>query len=312
MARRNLGPADTGLAGHDGPCDNRIMDRTLGFIGIGLMGTPMSRRLLAAGFSVVVWNRSPEKCRPLEAVGAYAATSLAEVATRCDVVMLCLSDTAAVREVVDALGPHLRPGQLVVDFSSIDPAATRELAARLSERSVSFVDAPVSGGVVGAEKGTLAIMAGGDEAAVERARPLVAPLCQRFTRLGGVGAGQVAKVCNQMIVACNVVVLAEVVALAESAGVDAGELPKALMGGFADSIPFQLVVPRMSERRFEPVQWRVKTLLKDLDNACALAAGLDVEAPMSERAAELYRRHATAGYSDRDPSTLIDLYTEHP
>lgn len=287
------------------------MDRTLGFVGIGLMGAPMSRRLLEAGFPLVVWNRSPGKCAPLEERGAEAVSSLAEVARRTDVVMLCLSDTAAVREVLRELAPHLRPGQMVVDFSSIEPDATRALATELAARGVSFVDAPVSGGVVGAEKGTLAIMAGGPMDAVERARPLVAPLCQRFTRLGEVGAGQVAKICNQMIVACNVIVLAEVVALAEKAGVDANALPTALMGGFADSIPFQLVVPRMADRRFEPVQWRVKTLLKDLDNARSLAGALDTATPMSEVAAELYRRHANEGNADRDPSTLVTLYTEH-
>lgn len=286
------------------------MDGTLGFVGIGLMGAPMSRRLLEAGHRLVVWNRTPGKCDELARAGARVAEGLAEIAAGCDVVFLCLSDTAAVRAVVSELAPELRPGQLVVDFSSIDPAATRELAGLLRARGVGFVDAPVSGGVVGAEHGSLAIMAGGEEADVERARPLVAPLGTRFTRLGGSGAGQVAKICNQMIVACNVAVFAEMVALAERAGVDAGALPEALRGGFADSIPFQLVVPRMSERSFEPVKWRVKTLLKDLDNARALASREGTSVPMSERAAELYLRHAGSGYAERDPSTLIELYTE--
>lgn len=286
------------------------MDRRLGFVGIGLMGLPMTHRLLDAGFEVTVWNRSAEKCAPLAARGAQVAASLAALAASCDAILLCLADTAAVREVVGTLGPHLRAGQLVVDFSSIEPDATRAIAADLRTRGVAWVDAPVSGGVVGAENGTLAVMAGGEEADVERARPIVAPLGQRLTHVGPVGAGQVAKVCNQMIVACNVMVLAEVVALAERAGVDAARLPVALAGGFADSIPLQLVVPRMAERAFEPVKWRVKTLLKDLDTAVALGRELASATPMSGQAAQLYRTHANRGHGSEDPSTLVQLYEE--
>lgn len=293
------------------------MDRRVGFVGIGLMGAPMTRRLATARDAgaldaVLAWNRCEAKADALASHGVARASSLAALATETDVLALCLSDTAAVDEVVRALLPHLRPGQLVVDFSSIAPDATRRLASEVATRGAAWVDAPVSGGVVGAENGTLAIMAGGTDADVVRARAIGRHLGRRFTHVGPVGSGQVAKICNQMIVACNAMVLAEVVGLAEANGMDASALPEALRGGFADSIPFQLLVPRMAERRFEPVQWRVRTLLKDLDMALALASDAHATTPMSAAAAALYRRHADAGHATNDPSTLVLLHRGAP
>jgi len=286
------------------------MDRVLGFVGIGLMGRPMVERLLGHGFEVRVWNRTPEKARGLVDRGASVEESLESLVSNVDAILLCVSDTAAVVEVAATIESRARVGQLVVDFSSIEPVATRRLAASLASRGVSWVDAPVSGGVDGAEHGTLAIMAGGELAAVERARTICVPLGRRFTRVGEVGAGQVAKICNQMIVACNAMVLAEVVAFAESAGVDASLLPEALEGGFADSLPFRLLVPRMATRTFEPVRWKVRTLLKDLDMAVALSQELGSPTPLSGTAAQLFRTHARKGHGSSDPSTLVTMYTE--
>src|SRR5690606_23530249 len=210
---------------------------SIAFAGIGLMGLPMTRRLLAAGFPLTVWNRSPEKCVSLVEQGARCVKTPAELCAEADIVMLCLADTRVVRKVVfgeGGIAEGAKPGQLLVDFSSLEPAATREMAAELEARTgMRWVDAPVSGGTPGAEAGTLAIMAGGHEDDVERARPILAHLGQRLTRMGPVGAGQVTKVCNQMIVACNALVIAEVVALAEKAGVDASLIAPALAGGFA-------------------------------------------------------------------------------
>lgn len=285
----------------------------LGFIGIGLMGLPMCRRLLAAGHPLTVWNRSPAKCASLVAAGARLATSPADLAGAADVIMTCVADTAAMEDVfgrADGLAAALRPGQVVVDFSSISPAATRTLAAAAQARGAQWIDAPVSGGVVGAEAGTLVIMAGGDAETLASLRPLLAPLAQRVTHMGGCGAGQVTKVCNQLIVAANAVLIAEAVALAEKAGVDASRLAPALAGGFADSKPFQLLAPRMSARRFEPVQWRVRTLLKDLDMATALAADSGSPAPLATHAAELMREHGQNGCLDQDLSSLIRLFAD--
>lgn len=286
----------------------------LAFAGIGLMGLPMARRLLAAGYPLHVWNRSADKCQPLLQAGAQWAATPAELCRDAEVVMLCLADTAAVREVVFGPGGLVegaRAGQLLVDFSSLDPAATREMAAELEARTgMRWVDAPVSGGTPGAEAGSLAIMAGGREADIEQVRPVLAHLGQRLTRMGDVGAGQVTKVCNQMIVACNALVIAEVVALAEKSGVDASLLAPALTGGFADSKPLQILAPQMAESCFEPVKWHVRTLLKDLDAAAKLSREQGSATPMSGLAAQLMRLHGTRGHLEHDPATLVQQYRE--
>lgn len=288
----------------------------IGFIGLGLMGTPMCQRLLTAGFDVTVWNRSPDKTLPLQALGAHVATSAASLTSQVDVVMLCVTDTAAVDHVVFAEGGVMhgaRAGQLLIDFSSIDPEQTRSMALRLQKQcAMTWVDAPVSGGVLGAEQGMLAIMAGGSTVDIERIRPLLAPLSQRLTHMGEVGAGQTTKICNQMLVCCNVLVMAEVMALAQRAGVDTQRIPEALKGGFADSIPLQLTGPRMATRDFEPVKWHVKTLLKDLDMANQFAKQQASAIPMVGLGAELMRLHASKGYADSDPCTLIDLFQSTP
>ncbi len=286
----------------------------IGFIGMGLMGTPMTLRLLAAGFAVSVWNRNRDKTAAVAAAGAAVAETVAELVSGCDIIMLCVTDTAAVDAVVfgdNGVAQVARAGQVLVDFSSIDPAATRDMAQRLAQScAVPWVDAPVSGGVTGAEQGTLAVMAGGDAEVIDRLRPVLEPLAQRVTHMGPTGAGQVTKIGNQMLVSCNVLVMAEVMALAEKAGVDASRIPQALQGGFADSIPLQLTGPRMAERDFDAVKWHVKTLLKDLDMANALAKDMNSAIPMAGLGAELMRLHATQGNAERDPCTLVTMYTE--
>ncbi|MBH3430998.1 NAD(P)-dependent oxidoreductase [Pseudomonas alkylphenolica] len=285
---------------------------SLGFAGIGLMGLPMCRRLLAAGYALTVWNRSPDKCDALVKAGARLAQTPAELCEAADVVLLCLADTAVVREVVfgaEGVAKGAKPGQLLVDFSSLEPTATREMAAELAAISgMSWLDAPVSGGTPGAEAGTLAIMVGGDAADLERVRPVLLNLGQRVTHMGPVGAGQVTKACNQMIVACNALVIAEVVALAEQSGVDASLIAEALAGGFADSKPLQILAPQMAESRFEPVKWHVRTLLKDLDTAVKFSREQGSATPLSGLAAQLMRLHGSQGYLQKDPATLIDLY----
>lgn len=287
---------------------------SLGFAGIGLMGLPMCRRLLVAGYPLRVWNRSADKCLPLLQEGAGRVETPAELCADAEVVMLCLADTAAVREVVfgaDGLVESARPGQLLVDFSSLEPAATREMAEELLQRTgMHWLDAPVSGGTAGAEAGSLAIMAGGRADDVQRVRPILAHLGQRLTHMGEVGAGQVSKVCNQMLVACNALVIAEVVALAERSGVDASLLASALAGGFADSKPLQILAPQMAASQFEPVRWHVRTLLKDLDTAVKLAREQGSATPMSGLAAQLMRLHGSQGNLSRDPSTLIEMLRE--
>lgn len=284
----------------------------LGFIGIGLMGKPMCLRLLDAGFSLNVWNRSPEKLGVLTDKGATAFASIGELVQASDIILLCLSDTAVVETIVhNDILPHGSAGKLVIDLSSIHPETTCQLSDLLQEKcSMGWVDAPVSGGVSGAEQGTLAIMAGGSSEHIEKARIVLAPLYQQLTHMGEVGSGQVTKICNQMIVSCNVLVIAEMMALAKKAGVNAEKIPGALAGGFADSKPLQIVAPEMAAEKFEPVKWRVKTLLKDLTMAVDLASKQGSAIPVSGLAQQLMALHGNAGFLEQDPATLIKLYTQ--
>jgi len=289
---------------------------TIGFIGMGLMGVPMTLRLLGAGYEVRVWNRSIDKCAGVVSAGAILTDKLDDLVRHSDIVMLCVTDTAAVSDIVfgeAGVANSARAGQVLVDFSSIEPQATRMMADRFYTTSgCIWIDAPVSGGVAGAEQGTLAIMAGGPEDVLATIRPVLAPLSQRVTRVGDVGSGQVTKICNQMLVSCNVLVMAEVMALAEKAGVDAEQIPVALKGGFADSIPLQLTGPRMAKRDFDEVKWHVKTLLKDLDMANNLAKIMNSSAPMVGLGAELLGLRASQVNAERDPCTLVSMYVEKP
>ena len=282
----------------------------LGFIGIGLMGRPMTLRLLAAGHEVTVWNRSRDKLAAVLEKGARAADSPAAVARGSEIVMMCVTDQNAVRDVLfgkDGVAAGGKRGLLVVDFSSIAPAAARDYAAKLEENGIGLVDAPVSGGTAGAEKGTLAIMAGGKAEHVERVRPVVMQLAQRFTRMGDSGAGQMTKLCNQVIVGSLIAVIGEAVRLAEAAGVDAKMLPEALKGGFADSLPLQVFGARMASRTFEPMLGATSIMLKDLENAAAVAKEKAVPLPMARTAAELYRLLTAQGRGEKEISMIVEL-----
>ena len=229
----------------------------LGYIGIGLMGKPMALRLLAAGYKVAVWNRSAEKLAPVVAKGALAKATPAEVASAADIIMMCVTDQNSTRAVLFGKGGVVEgeaKGKIIIDFSSIAPAAAREISEKLAKLDIGYIDAPVSGGTPGAEAGTLAIMAGGKAEHIDFVRPLVAELSSRFTRMGDSGAGQVTKLCNQIIVGSLLPVIAEAVRLAEAAGVDAKMLPEAFKGGFADSKPLQVFGARMAAHAWEPAR----------------------------------------------------------
>ncbi len=283
----------------------------LGYLGTGQMGRPMAQRLLAAGYELWVWNRSAEKLAGLLERGAKAASSPAEVARRAEVVMMCVTDQRAAEEVLFGPSGVARGGgaaKLLVDFSSIAPVSARALAQRLEQEcGIGMIDAPVSGGVVGAANGTLAVMAGGRAEHVEAVRPIIAHLSQRFTRVGASGCGQAAKLCNQIIVGCLFPVLAEAVRLAEAAGVDATMLPEALKGGFADSLPLQVFGPRMARREFDNPSGTSAIMLKDLENAAAVARENDVPLPMTRTASELYRMLIAQGKGEQEPTMFVDL-----
>jgi 3-hydroxyisobutyrate dehydrogenase len=283
----------------------------LGYLGLGLMGTPMSRRLLKAGYQISVWNRSEGKIAPLVEAGAKRAATPRDVMANSDIVFMCVTDAAAVEEVIfgsDGLAAAPGAGKLVVDFSSIHPDAARDLATRLrAANGAGWIDAPVSGGTKGAEEGTLAIMAGGAAADVERARPYVLAMARRFTHMGPTGAGQTTKLCNQVIVGCAMAVLAEATRLAVNAGIDANLLPEALAGGFADSIPLQLFVPRMVQGIHSPPLGHIATMLKDLDTVADVAQTTSTPVPMASLAGQIFRLAKAARGADADALEIYKL-----
>jgi 3-hydroxyisobutyrate dehydrogenase len=293
-----------------GGADGKKAER-LGYLGLGMMGFPMTRRLVNAGYDVTVWNRSSGKAAALVEAGAKLAAHPRDVATTASTIFMCLTDAAAVENVVfgpDGLAIAAGAGKLVVDFSSIHPDAARSVAARLkAANGMAWIDAPVSGGTMGAEEGTLAVMAGGDATDIERVRPYVLAMARRLTHMGPVGAGQTTKLCNQVIVGCAMAVLAEATRLAVNAGIDARRLPEALAGGFADSIPLQLFVPRMAQGIHSPPLGHIATMLKDLDTVIDVARDTSSPVPMAALAAQLFRLAKSARGAEADALEIYKL-----
>src|SRR5215475_5484147 len=283
----------------------------LGYLGLGMMGFPMSRRLLNAGHHVAVWNRSAGKAKALVEAGGTLAASPREVATTASIIFMCVTDAAAVEDVVfgsDGLSAAPGTGKLVVDFSSIHPDKARAVAARLkAANGMGWIDAPVSGGTKGAEEGTLAVMAGGEAANIERIRPYVLAMARQLTHMGPIGAGQMTKLCNQVIVGCAMAVLAEATRLAVNSGIDAGKLPEALAGGFADSIPLQLFVPRMVQGIHSPPLGTIATLLKDLDTVADVARDTSSPVPMASLASQLFRMAKSVRGAEADALEIYKL-----
>ena len=278
-------------------------DTKIAFLGMGLMGTRMATRLVQAGFEVAVWNRSSAACEPVLSLGAKAL-QLSEIG-RYPVILSCLADDHAVQAVFDQIEPFLTAQQIIVDFSSLSVNQTEKLAQQANLKQVTWIDSPVSGGTAGAEQGSLVIFAGGDANTIEKLSPIYHVLSQRVTRMGETGTGQATKICNQLIVAANSTLIAEAVALARQAGVDTRLLAPALAGGFADSKPFQILTPRMATHSFEPVQWKVQTLSKDLNNALQLAAQFQLQIPVAEKALSQLQAHQAKGFAEADLATII-------
>ena len=284
----------------------------LGYIGLGLMGAPMTARLLDAGYRVAVWNRSADKMKPLVAKGAVAAASPRAVAEEADIVMMCLTAAPAVREVVFGAGGLAEvkgAGKRLVDFSSMRPDLTREWSAELKEKNgMGWVDAPVSGGVPGAEKGTLAIMAGGDAADFDAVKEVVAHLSSRFTLMGPSGAGQTTKLVNQIVVSATIMTLAEAFAFAERAGVDPAKIPEALKGGWADSLPMQIFGPRFAKHQIEPKLGELAIMVKDLNTVADVARGVNAPLPMMSTGFELMRLMMAHGHAEDCLTAVCKLY----
>ncbi|MCB2099883.1 MAG: NAD(P)-dependent oxidoreductase [Rhodobacterales bacterium] len=276
----------------------------VGLIGLGLMGRPMALNLMDAGYPVVGHNRSRAVVDDLAAQGMEPADGPAAVAAKADTIILMLTDTPAVRAVMESLLGALRPGSLVIDMGTTAVTATRDLADQVKAAGAAWVDAPVSGGQVGAEAGTLSIMCGGAEADVARAMPLFDVLGGRVTHVGPVGAGQVAKAANQVIVGLTIGAVAEALTLARRAGVDPAKVRQALTGGFADSRILDLHGRRMVDGDFTP-GGRATVQRKDMQQALDLAAALGLDLPATTLNRDLYDRLIAQGDGDLDHSALI-------
>lgn len=281
----------------------------VGFIGLGLMGRHMARNLLSAGFPLTVHSRSPGPVEELGALGAAKAASPAAVAAASDVIVTMLPDTPDVEAVLfgpDGVASTAAEGSLVVDMSTVDPIATRRFGESLAAQGVTLVDAPVSGGDIGARDGTLSIMVGGEDGAVARAMPLFRAMGRTIVHVGGPGAGQVTKACNQIVVGGTLAVVAEALVLATKAGVDPVRVREALMGGFASSRILEVHGQRMLDGDFAP-GFFARLMLKDARIVVAAARQLGVTVPTFEVVERELERLVTERGGELDYSAYVTL-----
>ena len=288
----------------------------IGFIGLGIMGKPMAGKLIEGGHTLYLQTRSgvPDE---LTAAGGIACATPKEVAQKAGIVITMVPDTPDVEKVLfgkDGVAEGLSKGKIVIDMSSISPIATRDFAERLQKRGADYVDAPVSGGEVGAKNAALTIMVGASDATFEKVKPLFELMGKNITLVGGIGAGQVCKVANQIVVALNIEAVGEALLLASKAGVDPAKVRQALMGGFASSKILEVHGERMIKRTFEP-GFRIELHQKDLNLALSTARGLGVSLPNTATAQELFNSCQAHGGGKWDHSAMVkalETLANHP
>ena len=285
----------------------------IGFVGLGIMGAPMVRRLLSQGFQVTVWNLEPERASEVVPHGAIWAEGPAAVREASDILAMCVLHAEAVRNC--CFGPKgfdkaSGGAELIVDFSTVARDLTLEIASRMEGEGVAWVDAPVSGGPDPAEAGTLTAMIGGAPADVERAAPVLGALTRAATHLGPLGAGQVAKTLNQAIVGTNYVLMAEVITLARRAGIDPALLPDALAGGLADSQILQRTYKQMASDDFDPPKAYARQLSKDMKALADFVVEQGGGMPLIDRAVETYVSYAEDGNAMSDAAAISAYYSK--
>ena len=288
------------------------MNKPVGFIGLGLMGQPMCLRLVQAGFTTTVWNRTETKIQTLVDAGASAASSPAEVAAKSDVVFLCLTDDAAVTEIVFGERGLVsgNPPQAIVDFSTIGLKAARNFGAELKDsHGVTYIDAPVTGGVVGAEKGALTMFAGGEATAVEDLMNILKHMATDIIYMGDCGTGQVTKICNQVMVMTTMVTMAEMIKLAENGGVASQSLPEIFAAGFANSRILEVFGEQMASRD-TALTGKLKVAQKDLDLILSLGRDTATSLPMSGIATQMVRLAIDKGLGEDDITQFIRIYDD--
>jgi len=279
----------------------------IGFIGLGVMGMLMAKNLLKAGYPVTVWNRTASKMKEPVSLGAVAANSPKEVAEKSDVVIIMVGDSPDVEAVV--LGPSgviegAKPGLIVVDMSSISPVATRRIAEALAERGVKMLDAPVSGGDVGAREATLSIMVGGPKEAYEKCLPIFKALGKQITYMGETGSGQATKLCNQVICALHIQAVCEGLILGAKLGLDLEQLLQVVTAGYANSRILSHLGPKIVSRDFRP-GFKMRHQLKDLKNALTTAASLKLPLPCTALVDQLFRSVEAMGLEEQGTQAAI-------
>jgi 2-hydroxy-3-oxopropionate reductase len=285
------------------------MAERVGFIGLGIMGRPMALNVLRAGWDLAVHARRPESMEPLAAAGAATCASPAEVARHADILFTMVADTADVEQVI--LGPEgviegASPGAVLVDMSTISPAVTRTIAARLRERGLAMLDAPVSGGEAGAIAGTLSIMVGGAAEVFDRVRPLFAAMGRNIVHVGGSGAGQVCKSCNQIVVGATIVGVAEAILLARASGVDPARVREALLGGFAASRILEVHGQRMIDGNFAP-GFKARLHQKDMRIVGESALELGLALPSAATIAQYLNALVGQGLGEEDSAAIYKV-----
>jgi 2-hydroxy-3-oxopropionate reductase len=279
----------------------------LGFVGLGIMGKPMAGHLVKAGYRVHVYDTNSTPVQELVAMGAVACRNSKEVAQKSDIIFIIVPDTPDVEAAL--FGPNgvaegLKPGAIVVDMSSISPIATKDFAKRLSAMGVKMLDAPVSGGQVGAQNATLSIMVGGEVNVFEQIKPYFERMGKNIVHIGDNGAGQTCKVANQIVVALTIEAVAEALLFASKAGADPGKVRAALLGGFAQSRILDLHGERMIQRKFDP-GFRIRLHQKDLNLALQAARSMGLCLPNTSTTQELFNAVAAQGDSELDHSALV-------
>ena len=280
------------------------MTKKIGFIGIGLMGLPMSKNIAKAGYNLKVFNRSKKKAEPLKEFGANISNTLKDLVDDSDIVITMLTDDTAVEEVMNNSDflENLKPGAIVIDMSSVKPTTATKYGNNFKSKNINYLDAPVSGGTIGAEEASLAIMVGGDQNIFDDAFDILKTMGNP-TLVGPIGSGQVSKLANQIIVGLTIGAVAEAVTLCEKAGADPNKMIKALSGGWADSKVLQTHGKRMIDKDFTP-KGRTSVHLKDMNNILECANNYNTHLPISNLVKEMYKSLVENGHGETDHSSL--------
>jgi 2-hydroxy-3-oxopropionate reductase len=284
--------------------------KKIGFIGLGIMGKPMSRNLLMAGYPLVVYDITPAAVDEVVKAGAEKGTSPKDVAAKADAIITMLPNSPQVKEVVlgkDGIIEAMKPGSILIDMSSIAPLVSREIAARLAGKAIRMLDAPVSGGEPKAIDGTISIMVGGSQADFDEYLPVMKAMGSSVVLCGEIGAGNVTKLANQIVVAANIAAVSEALVLATKAGVNPDLVFKAIRGGLAGSTVMDAKAPMMMDRNFKP-GFRINLHIKDLTNVLDTAKGVDVPTPLTDEVMKMMLWLRDEGMGDADHSSLVRFY----